>query len=128
MQILQDGFTGCLSKRDSSGTTLISTGPAVPGGGCPEYGDFHFVSQTSDGNTVFFLSTKPLVAADTDDQRDLYRSRNGETTLISTGPADAGGGFTGTRYGSRGSGFETVSTADGDTVVFETSARAHRGG
>ena len=123
VQILQDRFTGCLSKRDSSGTTLISTGPAVPGGGCPDYGDFHFVSQTDDGNTVFFLSTKPLVAADTDDQRDLYRSRNGETTLISTGPADAGGGFTGTRYGSRGSGFETVSTADGETVVFKTSAK-----
>ncbi|HEU4803046.1 MAG TPA: hypothetical protein VFS73_07710 [Solirubrobacterales bacterium] len=123
VQILQDRFTGCLSKRDSSGTTLISTGPAVPGGGCPDFGDFHFVSQTDDGSTVFFLSTKPLVAADTDDQRDLYRSRNGETILISTGPADAGGGFTGTRYGSRRSGFETVSTADGETVVFKTSAK-----
>ena len=123
VQILQDVGTGCLSRRDSSGTTLISTGPAVSGGGCPNYGDFHFVSQTPDGNSVFFLSTKPLVAADTDDQRDLYRSRNGETTLISTGPADAGGGFTGTRYGSRGSGFETVSTADGETVVFKTSAK-----
>ena len=121
-QIVQDR-DGCLFQRDSSGTTLISTGPAVPGGGCPAYGDFHFVSQTDDGSTVFFLSTKPLVAADTDDQRDLYRSRNGETTLISTGPADAGGGFTGTRYGSRGSGFETVSTGDGETVVFKTSAK-----
>ena len=127
VQILQDGFTGCLSKRDSSGTTLISTGPAIPGGGCPEYGGFHFVSQTPDGDTVFFLATKPLVTADTDDQRDLYRSRNGVTTLISTGPADAGGGFTSTRYGSRESGFETVSTADGDTVVFETSARLTEG-
>lgn len=121
-QILQDR-NGCLFQRDSGGTTLISTGPAVPGGGCPAYGDFHFVSQTDDGSTVFFLSTKPLVTADTDDQRDLYRSRNGETTLISTGPADAGGGFTGTRYGSRRSGFETVSTADGETVVFKTSAK-----
>lgn len=120
-QILQDR-DGCLFQRDSGGTTLISTGPGVTGGGCPAYGDFHFVSQTDDGNTVFFLSTKPLVAADTDDQRDLYRSRNGETTLISTGPTDAGGGFTGTRYGSRGSGFETVSTDDGETVVFKTSA------
>ena len=122
-QIVQDGYTGCLYQRVSGVDTLISTGPAVPGGGCPDYGGFHFVSQTSDGNTVFFLSTKPLVAADADDQRDLYRSRNGETALISTGPADAGGGFTGTRYGSRASGFETVSTADGETVVFETSAK-----
>jgi hypothetical protein len=123
VQILQDGSTGCLSKRDSSGTTLISTGPAVPGGGCPAYGDFHFVSQTDDGSTIFFLSNKQLVAADLDNQRDLYRSRNGETALISTGPADAGGGFTATRYGSRRAGFETVSTPDGETAVFETSAK-----
>ena len=77
VQILQDR-DGCLFQRDSGGTTLISTGPGVTGGGCPAYGGFHFVSQTDDGSTVFFLSTKPLVAADTDDQRDLYRSRNGK--------------------------------------------------
>lgn len=127
VQILQDGFTSCLSRRDSGGTTLISTGPAVDGGGCPANGDFHLVSLTEDGSTAFFLSTKPLVAADTDDQRDLYRSRAGETTLISTGPADAGGGSVSTRYGSRGSGFETVSTADGETVVFETSSKLTAG-
>jgi hypothetical protein len=121
-QILQD-FEGCLYQRIAGVSTLISTGPAVSGGGCPPYGDFHFVSQTPDGTTVFFLSTKPLVAADTDAQRDLYRSRNGETTLISTGPADAGGGFAGTRHGSRKSGFETISTTDGNTVVFKTSAK-----
>ncbi|MFN8113592.1 MAG: hypothetical protein U0R51_10375 [Solirubrobacterales bacterium] len=120
-RILQDR-DGCLFQQDSGGTTLISTGPAVDGGGCPAGGDFHFVSQTEDGSTVFFLSKAALVTVDTDDQRDLYRSRNGEPTLISTGPADTGGGSTGVRYGNRRSGFETISTADGETVVFRTSS------
>jgi len=120
VQILQDR-DGCLFKRDSSGTTLISTGPAVPGGGCPADGDFHFVSQTPDGVSIFFYSKVPLVAEDADDARDLYRSRDGVTTLISTGPTDDGRPIA-HRYGSRKEPFGPVSTADGETAVFTTAA------
>jgi hypothetical protein len=121
VQILQDRYTSCLSKRDSNGTTLISTGPAVPGGGCPANGDFHFVSQTPDGASIFFYSKQPLVAADSDTERDLYRSRDGATTLISTGPTDDGKSIS-HRYGSRKAPFGPVSTADGETAVFTTAA------
>jgi hypothetical protein len=48
-------------------------------------------------------------------------SRNGATTLISTGPTDDGGAIS-HRYGTRENPFGPVSTADGDTVVFTTAA------
>jgi len=120
-QIVQDASTGCLYKRDSGGTTLISTGPAVPGGGCPADGDFHFVSQTPDGASVFFYSKASLVAEDADTARDLYMSRDGSTTLISTGPTDDGKAIS-HRYGTRVDPFGPVSTADGETAVFTTAA------
>ena len=120
-QIVQDGNSSCLYQRVGGVSTLISTGPAVVGGGCPSNGDFHFVSQTDDGASVFFYSKQPLVAADTDEARDLYMSRNGATTLISTGPTDDGGAIS-HRYGTRENPFGPVSTADGDTVVFTTAA------
>ncbi|HET6831414.1 MAG TPA: hypothetical protein VFH44_08705 [Solirubrobacterales bacterium] len=119
-QIVQDA-EGCLYQRVSGVSTLISTGPAVSGGGCPSNGDFHFVSQTADGAAVFFYSKQPLVADDEDDARDLYRSRDGTTTLISTGPTDDGGAIS-HRYGSRETPFGPVSTADGDTAIFTTAA------
>lgn len=121
-QIVQDPFTSCLSQRTSSGSTLISTGPAVvPADTCPSNGDFHFVSQTPDGSSVFFYSKQPLTTDDQDSQRDLYMSRGGATTLISTGPTDDGGAVS-TRYGNRVSPFGPVSTDDGDTAVFTTAA------
>ena len=120
-QIVQDSFSSCLYQRISGVSTLISTGPAVAGGGCPSNSDFHFVSQTDDGVSVFFYSKQPLVAADTDEARDLYMSRNGATTLISTGPTDDGGAIS-HRYGTRETPFGPVSTPDGDTVVFTTAA------
>ena len=121
-QIVQDPFTSCLSQRTSSGSTLISTGPAVvPAGACPSDGDFHFVSQTPDGSSVFFYSKAQLTTDDQDTDRDLYMSRGGATTLISTGPTD-GGGAVSTRYGNRVSPFGPVSTEDGDTAVFTTAA------
>ncbi len=120
-QIVQDGNSSCLYQRVGGVSTLISTGPAVVGGGCPSDGDFHFVSQTDDGASVFFYSKQPLVAVDTDEARDLYMSRNGATTLISTGPTDDGGAIS-HRYGTRENPFGPVLTADGDTVVFTTAA------
>lgn len=120
-QIVQDRNSSCLYQRVGGVSTLISTGPAVVGGGCPGNGDFHFVSQTDDGTSVFFYSKQPLVAADTDEARDLYMSRNGATSLISTGPTDDGGAIS-HRYGTRENPFGPVSTADGDTVVFTTAA------
>jgi len=117
-QIVADPY-GCLHRKDASGSTLITTGPGV-GNTCPAGGSYRFVSATPDTHTVFFESKAALVAADTDGNgNDLYRRRDGVTTLMSTGPADNGSGDVITRYGTSR---WPSSSADGDSTLFETTA------
>ena len=64
-------------------TTLVSTGPADDGAF-----DVIFGHISADGGRVVFETFEPLVEADTDARMDLYERAGGQTTLLSTGPAD----------------------------------------
>ena len=75
--------------RDGSTLELVSTGPADPGGSGPQdIGGIWRAEATPDLGSIFFSTVQRLVAADTDDQRDIYRHETGgSTTLVSTTPA-----------------------------------------
>ena len=95
-----------LYERSGGQTTLISIGP--DGGNGPFGANFAGVS--TDGASVLFETSEPLISADTDAQNDVYERSGGQTTLISTGPAGGNGAFE--------PSFEGVS-ADGAVVLFE---------
>jgi hypothetical protein len=76
-------------QRSGGTTTLISTGPA---GGNGSF-NVSFSANSTDGSRVFFRTSEPLVASDTDTTQDLYERAGGTTTLLSTGPAGGNGAF-----------------------------------
>lgn len=80
-------------ERAGETTTLISTGP---NGGNGATGA-HFSDVTPDGARVFFWTEEQLVAADTDEEIDVYRRVGGTTTRISTGP-NGGNGANGASF------------------------------
>ena len=91
-----------LYERSGGQTTLISIGP--DGGNGPFGANFEGVS--TDGASVLFETSEPLVSADTDTQHDVYERSGGQTTLISTGPNGGNGAFDAVlrrRVGRRGS-------------------------
>ena len=71
-------------ERSGGQTTLVSTGPA--GGNDDAHASF--AGASADGSHVFFITPAPLVSGDTDTFDDVYQRAGGQTTLISTGPAD----------------------------------------
>jgi hypothetical protein len=94
--------------RTGGGTMLVSTGPN--GGSGNFYAAFQRASD--DGSRVFFHSSEALVSGDLDSFQDVYERSGGQTTLVSTGPTDAGAGFPATFDGA---------SADGTRVFFDTA-------
>jgi hypothetical protein len=85
---LQDGDSSFdIYSRDTetSTTTLLSVAGADCTGSCGT-GESTFAGASLDNSAVFFRTTEPLVAADTDSSPDVYRHLGGQTTLVSTGP------------------------------------------
>jgi RTX calcium-binding nonapeptide repeat (4 copies) len=68
---------------------LTSTGPQAGGSDSAEAfaGSYYGPPTSADGTRVYFSTAEPLVAADTDDVRDVYSRAGGVTTLISDGQA-----------------------------------------
>ena len=96
-------------ERVGSTTNLVSAGPTSG----PTPIDSFFLGTSQDGLHIFFMSYEPLVAADDDNgRRDIYERFNGNTNLISTGPASTNALVEATWGGS---------TPDGATVFFATS-------
>ena len=95
-------------ERVGSTTNLVSAGPTA--GSTPI--DAFFLGTSQDGLHIYFMSYEPLVAADDDNgRRDVYERFNGQTNLISTGPA------------STNEWVEAIwggNTPDGGTVYFTT--------
>lgn len=77
-----------LYERAGGTTTLVSTGPADAG--APD--DAEFAGASEDGTRLLFETFAPLVAADTDSNRDIYMRSGGTTTLVSTTPAGVADG------------------------------------
>jgi hypothetical protein len=70
--------------------------------------DSSFAGESQDGTRVFFVTSEPLVAADTDASQDVYERSAGTTTKISPG----NGAF---------AAFFNGASDDGTRVVFETA-------
>ena len=94
-----------LYERSGGQTTLISIGPDGGNGPFSAY----FAGVSTNGASVVFETSEPLVSADTDTQYDLYERSGGQTTLISIGPDGGNGAFE--------PSLEGVS-ADGAVVLF----------
>jgi hypothetical protein len=87
----------------------VSTGPTGGNGAADARSSFAI---SPDGSRAFFSTTEPLVAADTDDQLDIYERAGGVTYLVSTGPAGGNGPFPATG--------PLRMTPDGAHVLFAT--------
>jgi hypothetical protein len=101
----------------SGPTELISTGNPGCSCGNDSTEDAVFAGSSSNGAKVFFETTEPLAAGDTDEGNDVYERAGSATTLISPGtdqktPANV----------ARESGtFRAAVSADGSKVFFQTT-------
>ncbi|PWU18332.1 MAG: hypothetical protein C5B48_14825 [Candidatus Rokuibacteriota bacterium] len=98
-------------EYDRSGgvTTLLTTGPTGGNGAF----DAIYAGNSLDGLHVFFETSEPLVAGDTDTRQDVYDRVNGTTTnQVSTGATGGNGAF---------DSFYDGSSEDGTRVFFDTS-------
>jgi hypothetical protein len=91
-------------------TRELSTGPT----GGNDAVDALFEAISEDGSRVFFQTTEPLVAADTDRKSDVYARKvgAGSPELVTVGEADQNGVTDASFVGS---------TSDGEKVFFVTS-------
>lgn len=94
-------------ESEGTVTTLVSTGASAEGGA-----DASLAGITPDGDAAIFLTAESFDPSDTDGLPDLYRRRDGLTTLVSTGPDGGNGPFT-----PRFAGLSD----DGTATVFETA-------
>ena len=76
-------------ERTAGVTTLVSAGAINGNGAFGAYWD----GASSDGTRVVFETEEPLVAADTDAAKDLYRRQGGSTFLVSSGVINGNGAF-----------------------------------
>ena len=70
-------------------TSQLSVGPAGGNAALPS----EFEGSSADGGRVFFTTYEPLVAEDTDSNKDVYERAGSTTTLLSVGPAAGNGDF-----------------------------------
>jgi Ca2+-binding RTX toxin-like protein len=96
-------------ERAGGQTTLLSTGPAGGNGALDASLEYGHVSR--DGTSVVFRTNESLVNADTDAAQDLYQRAEGQTALVSAGPAGGNGDA---------DAWLTDASADGSRVFFET--------
>lgn len=105
-----------LYSRLGTTTTLLSLGP-TGGNGAADVTE----AETSDNAAhVFFETSEPLVASDTDTTTDIYERYQGVTTLASTGSAGGNGAFDASLEGASPDGSHVfIATAEplvtGDT-------------
>ena len=88
--------------------SLISTGP-----GAGNSSNMDFAGSSADGTRVFFTTSGPLTASDTDTSLDVYERSGGTTTLISLGENGTGNATTPSNIAGR--------SQDGTRVFFTTN-------
>ena len=100
-------------ERSTGTTRRVSSGPN-------SNGPFDaFLQGTSrDGSRVFFVTSEPIVAGDTDTASDIFERSGGTTTLVSAGAINGNG--------SHGAGYSGAS-ANGKRVFFFTTEQLSTG-
>jgi hypothetical protein len=98
-------------RRTSSGTTLISKGPAGGNGDLP-VNQFDGISE--DASRVFFSTKESLTADDTDSDIDIYERSATGTTRVSVGPLGGNGAFYADFRGA---------SLDGSVIFFDTAEK-----
>ncbi len=68
--------------------TLLSTGPLDNGSNPNPWAGSQQLWASDDGSYVYFETGQSLVAADWDGMSDIYQRHEGQTRLVSTGPAE----------------------------------------
>jgi hypothetical protein len=120
-----DAPDGCwdVYERVGDNIRLVTTGPAAAANSNIETGGLNAVS--SDGERVLFSTEEKLVADDRDSClgaaigcQDIYQRYKGQTTLISTGPADDQGDCR--ALGTGGCPSFVGASPDARTVYFQT--------
>jgi hypothetical protein len=97
-------------QRSGGTTSLVSAGST---GGNGSF-DATFRGSSADGTRVFFTTSEPLVAGDTDSSGDVYERAGGVTTLLSTGTAGGNGANDASFRGA---------SSDGSRVFLETTEK-----
>lgn len=102
----QDSFQDVYEWSFSSGNpTLVSTSEEGEEGNGEE--GAIYAGSAAEGSKVFFETSEPLAAEDTDEAGDVYERSGGATTLVTPGTADQNATF-------------DSASPDGTTVLFST--------
>lgn len=102
----QDSFQDVYEWSSSSGTaSLVSTSEAGEEGNGGH--NAVYAGSAVEGSKVFFETSEPLAAEDTDEAGDVYERSSGSTTLVTPGAEDRNAVFDG-------------ASPDGTTVLFST--------
>ncbi len=94
----------------------ISVGPTGSNGAF----DAEFKAASPDASRVIFTTSESLVGADIDNGLDVYERWNGETTLLSTGPADDNQGLVDSVVFASEDASRVFFTATGSLVAGDT--------
>ncbi len=121
-----DKYQDIYEYSTSGGTlTRLTLGPSGGNGAAAA----RFGGASDDGTRVFFETTEPLVATDTDTSADVYERSGGTTYLVSAGASGGNGAFDATFRGVSPDGqrvffrtAESLLTADSDGVADVYSA------
>jgi hypothetical protein len=103
-------------RASGTATNLISTSPTAGNGAF----DAFFDGASLDGTRVFFDTSEPLLASDTDTQTDVYERWTGNTTHISTGPTGGNGALGAFFDGTSGDGTRTFFNTRESLVASDT--------
>jgi hypothetical protein len=104
-------------ERSGGATTQVSTNTAGDANGAF---DVDYRGTSSDGSRVFFSTSEPLAATDSDSNLDVYERSGGATTQVSTNTAGDANGVNNAQFGGASSDglkvfFTTVEQLGGDT-------------
>jgi hypothetical protein len=105
-------------KRGGATTSLVSAGQI--NGNLPF--NVVFTGATPDGAQVFFRTSEPLVAADSDTSIDIYKRASGTTSRMSAGQINGNGAFDASFAGASTDGKRVFFTTGEPLVPADTDA------
>lgn len=107
--------------RTGTTTSLVSANLPVAGNG--PFNAF-FSGASADASHIFFATSEPVVAADTDTSTDVYERFAGTTTLVSVGPSGGSGPFPADLRSVSSDGLRAIFTTDEPLTPDDTDSNA----